>query len=106
MADEALDRDLDQMTGSPALVKQIKQIKQIKQSLHRLADGAGGPRLAEVARDVLDGRMALRDLGKSAAYGDYFTDAIAGFQRWQAGLTPEQREQYLNEARSHLNDGA
>src|SRR5439155_10802627 len=65
MADEALDRDLDQMTGSPALVKQIKQIKQ---SLHRLADGAGGPRLAEVARDVLDGRMALRDLGKSAAY--------------------------------------
>jgi len=100
MADEALDRDLDQMTGSPALAKQIKQ------SLHRLADGAGGPRLAEVTRDVLDGRMAPRDLGKSAAYGDYFTDAIAGFQRWQAGLTPEQREQYLNEARSHLNDGA
>jgi hypothetical protein len=96
VADEALDRDLEQMTGSPVLAKHLKQ------SLRRLVDGAAGPRLAEVAREALDGRTALRDMAKSSAYADYFTDAIAGFHRWQAELTPAEREQYLDEVRQRL----
>ena len=98
MSDEPLDRDLEQMSGSPALARHLKQ------SLHRLAAGAGGPRLAEVAREVLDGRMALRDMAKSSVYTDYFTEAIAGFRRWQAELAPDEREQHLSEIQRHLLD--
>jgi hypothetical protein len=93
---EALDRDLEQMSGSPALANQVKE------SLHRLADGTAGPKLAEMARDVLDGRTDLRTVARSSVYADNLTDAIGQFQRWQAQLTPDEREQFLNQARQQL----
>jgi hypothetical protein len=95
-ASEALDRDLEQMSGSPALAKQVKE------SLRRLADGAAGPKLAEMARDVLDGRTDLRTVARSSVYADNLTEAIGQFQRWQAQLTPEERERFLGQARQEL----
>ncbi len=96
MSDESLDRDLEQMSGSPALAKQLKE------SLRRLTDGAAGPKLAEMARDVLVGRTDLRMVARSSVYADNLTEAIGRFQRWQAELTPEEREQFLSEARRRL----
>lgn len=95
-AHEALDRDLAQMSGSPALAKQVKE------DLRRLADGAAGPKLAEMARDVLDGRIDLRAVARGSVYADNLTEAIGQYRRWQAQLTPDEREQFLSQARQQL----
>jgi hypothetical protein len=46
--EEPLQRELEQMSGSPVFAKKIKE------SLQRLAGGAAGPELAEMAREVLN----------------------------------------------------
>jgi glycerol-3-phosphate dehydrogenase len=94
--DEQLQRDLEQMSDSPAVAKQIKE------SLRRLTDGVAGPELAELARDILDGRINLRIVARSAAYADQMTEAMGRFRRWQADLTPEQRDQLVTDTRAYL----
>jgi hypothetical protein len=96
MSDEALDRDLEQMSGNPALAKHIKE------SLRRLAGGAAGPMLAEMARDVLNGRTDLRTAARSSIYADNLTEAIGQFQRWQDTLAPDEREQFLTQTQQQL----
>lgn len=100
MTDEQLQRDLEQMSGSPAIAKQIKE------SLRRLTNGAAGPELAEMARDVLDGRTDLRSVARSSVYAGHFTDAIGRFQRWHADLTPDERNQLVVDTRARLLGGA
>jgi hypothetical protein len=52
--DDALTRDLEQKLGSPDLAKQVRD------SIFKLRDGAGGEQLAEMARELLDGRIDIR----------------------------------------------
>ena len=89
-----MNRDLDEMTGDPAVTKHLKA------SLQRLRDGAAGPVLAEMATDVLEGRTTLRDVARSSAYASEMGNVMAGFQRWNAGLSDEERNQLAADARS------
>jgi hypothetical protein len=98
MTDDPLDRDLEQMAGSPQLAKAIKQ------NLHRLSKGAAGSDLAEMARDVLEGRTDLRTIARSSAYAGQITEGITKFNRWQSELTPEERDKLLEETRARVYD--
>src|SRR4051812_43842027 len=92
VADDKLDNDLEQMTGSRGLGKQVKE------NLRRLADAAAGPELAEMARDVLDGRADLRTLGQSSGYATHLIAAIGRYQQWQASLSAHERDQLIADA--------
>jgi hypothetical protein len=96
MSDEQVGRDLDEMTGDPAVTKQLKA------SLQRLRDGAGGPVLAEMAREVLEGRTTLRDVARSSAYATEMTKVMAGFQEWNTSLTDEERERLATDAKADV----
>ena len=72
------------MTGDPALPRQLKA------SLQKLRAGVGGPALAEMAREVLEGRTTLRDVARSSAYAAEMSAVMAGLQQWNADLTDEQ----------------
>ena len=74
MSDERLNSELEQMAGNPKLARAIKD------ALNKLGKGAGGADLAEMARDVLDGRIDLRTVGQSSAYSHQMTEAIGQFQ--------------------------
>jgi hypothetical protein len=89
MTDSPLDRDLEQMAGSPQLAKAIKQ------NLQRLSNGAAGPDLAVMAREVIEGRTDLRTIARSSAYAGQLTASISDFNRWQSELTPEERNELV-----------
>lgn len=96
MSDERLDSELERMAGNPKLARAIKD------ALNKLSKGAGGADLAEMARDVLDGRTDLRTVGQSSAYSHQMTEAIGQFQQWQAELTLEERERFIADAQATL----
>jgi hypothetical protein len=96
MTDDSLSRDLEHMADNPATARAIRS------ALERLAGGAAGGDLAEMSQDILDGRIELRDIGRSAAYANPLTDAIGQFQQWQADLTEDERNAALDEARRQL----
>ncbi|ASW56805.1 hypothetical protein [Plantactinospora sp. KBS50] len=97
MPRDRLDHDLEEMTGDPAIARDIKK------TLRQLADGTGGPTLAELARNVLDGRTTLRSAASSDAYATPLTDAINQFRQWHEQLPPEQRRQILDDTRRRLH---
>lgn len=99
MDDEQVDRDLDAMTGDPALTRQLKA------SLQKLRDGVGGSALAEMAREVLESRTTLRDVARSSAYAAEMSTVMTDLQQWNADLSDEQREQLIADARA-TEDGA
>jgi hypothetical protein len=95
--DDQVDRGLDEMTGDPALTKQLKV------SLQRLRDGAGGPALAELARDVLEGRTTLRDVARSSAYATAMTPVMQRLQEWNANMTDDERDQLVVDTKTELH---
>lgn len=92
MTDDALDRELEQMSGNPRLARALRD------SLERMSGGAAGPAMAEMARDLLAGRTSLRAVGSSSAYADYFRDAAAKYAEWQHSLTPEEQDELRRRA--------
>jgi hypothetical protein len=98
MTDSPLDRDLEQVAGSPALAKSVKE------SLMRLRKGAGGPELAEMADDLLEGRTDLRTVGRSSAYADQISAATVKFRQWYSELTPEERDRLIAETEAQVAD--
>lgn len=93
---EQLDRDLEAMSGNPAIAKHLKE------SLRRLSRGAAGPELAEMACEVLEGRTDLRTVAGSSAYAGQLTEAVGKFTAWQAQLTPTERDQALEATQKRL----
>jgi hypothetical protein len=98
MTDSPLDRDLAEMAGTPQLARVVRR------SLERLRDGAAGPDLAEMARELLDGRTDLRSVARSTAYAGPITDGIHRYDGWQAQLTAEERRQLEEEMRAIVSD--
>jgi hypothetical protein len=90
---------LERMSGSAAIAKAVQQ------SLRRLADGAAGTELAELAHDILAGRVDPQRLTTSEVYAEPLRHALAGFRDWYAALEPAERERMIAEARTQL-DGA
>jgi hypothetical protein len=100
MSDEnRLDQELDRMAGSPALARAVK-----KQIL-ALRDGVAGPQLAEMARDLLDGRIGLRAIASSDAYGQPLTEATSKYRDWYENLDESQRDSLAAEAQRLTDDG-
>jgi hypothetical protein len=94
MPDDQVDRDLDAMTGDPALTRQLKA------SLQKLREGVGGPALAELAREVLEGRTTLREVARSSAYAAEMGAVMRRFQQWNAELTDEERAKLIADAKN------
>ncbi|GAA2341352.1 hypothetical protein [Dactylosporangium salmoneum] len=74
-ADEGLmDFDMDSAEGATLR----------RAPMRALAGGVAGDMWAKIGRDVLDGGLALRDVARSGAYGDLFTDAADRLTRYRA----------------------
>jgi hypothetical protein len=98
MTDSPLDRDLEQMAGGRRLAGAVKR------SLEELKHGVAGPDLAEMATEVLEARTNLRTVVRSSAYSTQVTNGIDHFTTWEAGLSPEEREQFEEEQRKILSE--
>lgn len=97
---DPLDRDLEDMSGSPALARGLKE------DLRRLRDGAAGPELAEMARDVLDGNIELRTAARSSFYADQLTEAVGRYQSWKEQRTSDELDQFRYETQRYLDQEA
>ena len=101
MTDEdRLDQQLARTAGSPALARAVK--KQIQ----ALRDGVAGPQLAEMARDLLDGRIELRTISSSDAYAQPLTEATSKYQAWYENLDETQRTDLAAETQRLMNDAS
>ena len=98
MSDDQIGQELSQMTGDPALTRALKN------SLTRLRDGAGGPELAEMARDLLDGRTTLRQVTRSGVYTQALLNASAEARQELDELSPEEIQQLADDARAQLRE--
>jgi hypothetical protein len=96
--DDALDEELERVTGNR------KMAEELKRNLTRLRDGVGGPALAEMARDLLDGRITFRDVTRSSAYADPLTNAMNTFREQHDQLSEDERAQLLAEAEERFRD--
>jgi flagellar biosynthesis component FlhA len=88
---EELERNIEVTVSSPKVARAVKD------SLERLKNGAGGPELQEIARDLLEGRISLRDLTRTSVYSNVLMDQMQRHKEWQTDLTAEQREQLERE---------
>ncbi|MEV6487087.1 hypothetical protein AB0M20_00405 [Actinoplanes sp. NPDC051633] len=94
--DGALSRDLQRMLGSKELAKRVHE------SFVKLRGGAGGDQLAEMARDLLDGRIDIRAVTRSDAYAEPLSDAALRYKEWFGGLDPEEQAAVMENARAEL----
>lgn len=94
--DEAIEHELTDVLGDPSLVRATKS------SLARLRDGVAGDDLAEMARDLLDGRISLRSVVRSGVYTESLLRASAGAAEWLDSMSPEEIERVADEARQTL----
>ncbi|MDT4991469.1 MAG: hypothetical protein QOH97_1361 [Actinoplanes sp.] len=95
--DDAFTRDLERILGSPELVRKAKE------GISRLRNGVGGDHLAEMARDLLDGRTSIREIGQSSAYAAPLTEQFTKYNEWFNGLKPEERERLISETNETLD---
>lgn len=99
MSDEQpIDRELHEMAGNPKVAVMIKK------DLERLSTGVAGREFAEMAKELLEGRSSLREVGSSAAYAVQFREAADRYQKWYAELSPEQREELERNTREQFGE--
>ncbi len=92
MTQDAIDGELTAMLGNPAMVRAVKG------NLARLRDGVAGDELAEMARDLLDGRISLRQVTRTGVYTEALLTASAPAAEWVDSMTPEELERVAAEA--------
>jgi hypothetical protein len=98
LPEDPVDLELEQITGNK------KMAAELRQNLEKLKGGAAGPDLAEMARDVLAGRITLRDVTRSSAYATPLTDAMSRFHDHQAQLSEEEKAELLKQAEERFTD--
>ena len=98
--EDGLGNDLNRIAGDPELARRLRE------DIVRLRGGAGGDKLAEMARDLLDGRIDLRMVAGSSAYAEPLSAAAAKYDEWFRSLDPEERDRLMAEARASLRDSA
>jgi hypothetical protein len=77
------ERFLEIAGGDPELAKVVYE------NLRKLEDGAGGPVMQELAREVLAGRMSLREAANSGKYAEAFRDSASAPPPWPAEAGPD-----------------
>jgi hypothetical protein len=95
---QPIDDELLRMSGNPRVADAIRA------GLRRLSNGGAGPELAEMAEDLLAGRISLREVGASSVYGPQLTEAFSAFRQWQNGLSAEERERIERQAEEQFGD--
>lgn len=75
----------------------------LRASLGRLASGAAGELLQEMARDVLAGRIALRQALTSDAYGSDFVDGFTRFWERYEKLAPSRQQKLIRAGEAYLD---
>jgi hypothetical protein len=76
----------------------------LRESLRRLADGAGGAELQEMARDVVDGRVEFRTAMLSSAYSAAILEKARSFATWFDDLSSDEREAQVALGREALRN--
>jgi hypothetical protein len=89
--------DLEHQVES--VVRNPKIALAVKGSLERLKSGHGGPELQEIARDLLNGSITLRDLTRTSVYSGVFMEQFHRYKDWEASLTAEDREEFQRQTR-------
>ncbi|GAA3030769.1 hypothetical protein [Streptomyces glomeratus] len=75
----------------------------LRKSLQRLADSqSGNSALQEMAREVLSGRIGLREALRVGAYSEALGERIAEARREYEQQSPEEREQQRTAALGYL----
>jgi hypothetical protein len=77
----------------------------LRKSLQRLADspqGRGNGALQEMAREVLSGRVGLREALRVGVYAEALGERVAAGRREFEQLTPEELAQQSAEAQNYL----
>jgi hypothetical protein len=95
---DEVDDQLRQMAGSRKLAHELRQ------NLEKLRGGSAGPELAQMAGDVLDGRITLRDVTHSSTYAGPLARAMNDYQRWLAGLSDTERAELIEKAQQRYRD--
>ncbi|MCP2323378.1 hypothetical protein HDA40_001885 [Hamadaea flava] len=81
------------------------QRKLLEGALKRLAAGAGGPTLREMANDILAGRADLREAVGHGFYTSELAARATAFQQWLADMSDGDRaelERRTTELMGHL----
>ncbi|WP_220142294.1 hypothetical protein [Actinoplanes hulinensis] len=96
MSDDPVDQELERMAGSREAAEEVKR------TLVTLRDGGAGPELAEMARDVLEGRISFRDVARSSAYAEPLMKAQEALLRWRAQADEEEQARLVAETQKRL----
>jgi hypothetical protein len=65
----------------------------LRKALQQLSDGGAGEALQEMAREVLSGRMGLRDAVSHSAYGEELIAKNASFREEWESMSEREREE-------------
>jgi hypothetical protein len=99
MAEERRIGDADLMD----IARDEAQARALRKSLQRLADSpSAGGALQEMAREVLSGRVGLREALRVGAYSDALGERIAQARQEYEQQSPEERERQRAEAQRYL----
>jgi hypothetical protein len=80
--------------GDPGLARLLRD------SLERLRDGAAGPILQEMARDVLGGNLDLRQAVTLDQYGQALQQHVRQYVEWSEHADPDQLRALAEQART------
>ena len=99
MTDERQIGDADLMD----IARDEARARALRKSLQRLADNpSGNSALQEMAREVLSGRVGLREALRVGAYSDALGERIAQARQEYEQQSPEERERQRAEAERYL----
>jgi hypothetical protein len=93
---DPVDYELEQMAGSRKLAEELKR------NLQTLRDHGGKSPLAEMAREVLEGRMILRDVARSSVFAVPLSEEMDRFQVHDSRLSEQERAKLIKEAEERL----
>ncbi|MCM2579847.1 hypothetical protein [Streptomyces meridianus] len=93
------DADLTDITGGDEA--RARALRKTLQKLARSSE-AGAP-LQEMAREVLSGRIGLREAMRINAYAEALGERVAEGRRAYEALPPEELERQQEEARRYLD---
>ena len=92
------DADLMDITGGDQA-----RARALRKSLQKLADGrAPDDPLREMAREVLSGRMGLREAARIPSYAQALGERVSHGFREYSNLSPEERKDQEARARAYL----
>lgn len=80
------------------------KLKHRRQLLEKLASNTKNKAVAEMARDLLKGRTAPRQIMADGGYHEEFNKGTAKFASWYGKLSEEEREAVCRQERERLDE--